>query len=90
MFTIDPGRFLEWYGVLYMTLLNFQTVTGHELNAISADSQFADSDNDVFTLLVTSPCIDKGEIIDNFNDANSPWFFMGAAPDMGAYEYGLE
>jgi hypothetical protein len=90
MFTIHPTRFVKWYDLIYTTLLIFQNVTGQELHAISSDSQFVDPNNGVFILQATSPCVDGGVVIPNFNDANSLWPFVGTAPDMGAFEYGME
>ena len=90
MFTIHPTRFVKWYDLIYTTLLIFQNVTGQELHAISSDSQFVDPNNGVFILQATSPCVDGGVVIPNFNYANSLWPFVGTAPDMGAFEYGME
>jgi hypothetical protein len=39
-------------------------------------------------LLSTSTLIDKGVIIDGINNADSPWPYTGAGPDIGKYEVG--
>jgi hypothetical protein len=53
-----------------------------------ADNKFVNVAGADFQLQGSSPDIDKGLIIPGFNDADSPWPYQGAAPDLGAYEYG--
>ena len=86
MFTTDPTRFVKWHSDNYTSPAIFQTGTGQELHAISADSEFIDPINNDLTLKSTSPCIDQGVILPGFNDADSPWPYHGSAPDLGAYE----
>jgi hypothetical protein len=86
LFTTDSSRFVKWYGDKYTTLLDFQTATGQELNALSVDSDFIDPADDDLRLSSTSECIDAGMILLGFNDANSPWPYEGSAPDIGAFE----
>ena len=82
MFTTAATRFVRWYGSYYTTLPAFQAGTGQELNAISFDSEFVNPSSNDFRLQATSPCIDYGTILPNFNDANSPWPYSGSAPDI--------
>jgi len=88
--TNSPTRFIKWIdGAAYTTLALFTAATGQESHGISvADNKFTNAAGGDFTLQPTSPCIDAGVILPGFNDANSPWPYSGAAPDMGAYEYG--
>jgi hypothetical protein len=76
-----------WYGDRYGTLSSFQTGTGQEIHGmVVEDPMFVDADDDDFTLQSTSPLIDKGVVLPGFNDADSPWPYQGAAPDIGACE----
>jgi hypothetical protein len=47
---------------------------------INLDPLFTDSENDDYTLMEGSPCIDAGIIIEDME-------YCGEVPDMGAYEY---
>jgi hypothetical protein len=87
MFTTNTTRFVKWFGDWHLDFSSFQTETGQELHAISADSEFVDPANHDLELQITSPCIDQGIILPGFNDANSLWPYRGTAPDMGAFEY---
>lgn len=79
----------SWYSERYGDLAYFQTTTGQELHAVLVpDPMFVEPGADDFTLQSTSPCIDKGVVLPGFNDADSPWPYQGAAPDIGAYEFG--
>jgi len=77
----------SWYNERYGDLAYFQTTTGQELHAVLVpDPMFVEPGADDFTLQSTSPCIDKGVVLPGFNDADSPWPYYGAAPDLGACE----
>lgn len=67
-------------------------------NNINVDAQFVDAPNGDFNLLVSSPCIDAG--IDSLTIETAfgetitvvdmePAEYVGDAPDMGCYEYGM-
>jgi len=90
MYTSHGSYFVKWVGeVIYGSLAAFQAGTVQADHAISvADNKFVDAGNNDFNLLSNSPDIDEGILIPGFNDANSQWPYKGAAPDIGAYEYG--
>jgi hypothetical protein len=87
LYETDPGRFIYWMSISYGTLSSFQTATGQDLNSINADPLFIDQVNGNLRLQSSSPAIDKGVVIANFNDADSVWPYRGAAPDIGYFEY---
>jgi parallel beta-helix repeat protein len=74
-------RYVKWANVRYYTLPEWQAATGQETNGIDADPLFANLSGGDLMLLPGSPCIDRGEVIPNINDG-----YLGAAPDLGAYE----
>jgi hypothetical protein len=39
-------------------------------------------------LSASSPAVNRGVVIPNFNDSNSAWPYSGSAPDLGANEVG--
>lgn len=60
---------------------NFDMVTDRVNGFVSPAS------NDL-RLLSTSTLIDKGQVIDGINNADSPWPYQGNGPDIGMYESG--
>lgn len=83
------GAFGKWQGAGINDLADLQNRFGRELHGISVpDIGFAAPENGDFELMSGSPAIDKGEVLVQFNDENSPWPFSGSAPDLGAMEYG--
>lgn len=58
---------------------SFGNAPGEE-NGIEADPQFEDADGENFRLSSSSPCIDNGAVLEG-----TLWY-LGSAPDMGAYE----
>ena len=78
-----------WYGVatkvLAATIAAFRTATGQETNGISSDPLFADVANHDVSLTASSPCLNTGTVVTGINDRS----YVGAAPDMGAVEYGV-
>jgi hypothetical protein len=91
MYTTDTdsaGRFVKWNNIQYGSLSSFQNATAQEPHGLSEDTNFVNAANGNLNLQQTSACIDAGEILPGFNDANSPWPYSGSAPDIGAYEYG--
>ncbi len=63
----------------------FTNVSGLSNNLYSAtDPKFKDAANADYTLLAGSPAIDQGVIINNYTDG-----FIGQAPDIGAFEFGV-
>ncbi|MBN2092092.1 right-handed parallel beta-helix repeat-containing protein [candidate division KSB1 bacterium] len=85
LYTTDKQRFVQWKNRSYTTLTQFSQSSQQELHAMSKISQFLDVSGKDFRLKSNSPEIDKGCLIPNINDN-----FSGKAPDIGAYEFGLE
>ncbi len=77
----------HWNGanVVYETLVAFQTATGQQLHGKYGDPQFIDTG---LRIAATSPAVDAGVYIPNFNGPYSAWPIIGVAPDMGWYEVG--
>jgi hypothetical protein len=69
--------------ICYLTLQEFQSNANEELHGKTGDPVFIDSQLHIAS---SSPAVNFGGIIANFNDANSAWPYSGSAPDMGAYE----
>ena len=73
------------------TNLRYSNVQNGEMyggeNNIYLDPLFTDSENDDFTLLSTSPCIDAGIADFNGDGVDDVDEYFGPAPDMGAYEF---
>lgn len=54
-------------------------------NLTTSDPRFVDSANGNFQLQSGSPAIDQGIVISGFTDG-----YVGSAPDIGAYEFGVQ
>jgi len=70
-------------GIGYVTLADFQSGAGQEMHGLNKDPLFSDTQLHVSS---TSPAVNSGVVLANFNDATSAWPFVGAAPDRGAFE----
>lgn len=81
--TTDPVRFVKWEGTNFDDLADLQTATAQELNGLEAPPLLADPASGDFTPQPTSDLIDLGLVIPGINHD-----FSGAAPDIGAVEYG--
>ena len=55
---------------------------GPEASAVIGNPDFVDTAAYDFRLRRESPCIDKGQVIDDITDG-----YTGTVPDIGAYEY---
>ncbi|HEY4723395.1 MAG TPA: hypothetical protein VII92_16190, partial [Anaerolineae bacterium] len=64
------------------TLAELQTATGLELNGFNTVPGFVNAATGDYTLSADSQLIDKGLIIPGINDD-----YVGAQPDIGAYEF---
>jgi len=62
---------------------DFSAKDGSEKNAVFGLPRFVNQASADFRLDEKSPGVDKGVVVDNFSDG-----FAGAAPDIGALEYG--
>ncbi len=95
----DWGNFIyafKWgYNIRLENIEEFQTLTGHEMNAIRIDRNTCFETFNVpnpppasipFQFMTLNPdcdAVDAGITLPNINDN-----YLGDAPDMGAYEYG--
>ena len=76
----------RWAGVKYFDFDSFKAGTGQEQNGVWGQATFIDRANDDYRLADGSLGIDQGGLILGFNDPDSAWPFLGAAPDIGAFE----
>jgi hypothetical protein len=72
----------KWEDVDYTSMAGLCAATGLECNGHEATPELANPIGGDFTLAPTSPNIDRGILIPGINDS-----FLGAAPDVGAYEF---
>lgn len=76
----------EWNGAgSYQTLAQFKSATGQEAHGIQGSPAFTSNTRDISD---TSPAVDKGLLIPNFNDPTSAWPFANTGPDLGHHETG--
>jgi parallel beta-helix repeat protein len=84
-YTTDTTRFVYWQGTPYSSLSSFRSGTGQELQGLSVAPDFINPVAGDFGLVAGSALIDAGVLIPGINDD-----YVGDAPDIGAYESGLE
>ena len=77
----DAGNLMRWNNVNYATLAAFTAATGQEPNGRSVTPSFANRASGDYTLAAASGLIDAGVIVPGVNDG-----YVGAAPDLGAFE----
>jgi hypothetical protein len=77
------GPHFKWENVNYNTIAALCNSTGLECNGYENPPGFANPIGNDFTLLSSSPNIDRGVTIAGINDG-----YVGKAPDVGAYEFG--
>jgi hypothetical protein len=85
LYTTLAGELVWWSGLPdrhLNTLAEFQAATGQELHGLNVEPGFADAAGSDYALDPASDLIDAGLIIPGINDD-----YVGAAPDIGAYEY---
>jgi hypothetical protein len=75
------GSHFKWENVNYNTISALCKASGLECNGSESAPGFANPAGGDFTLLASSPNIDRGIPISGINDG-----FSGSAPDAGAYE----
>lgn len=75
------GYHFKWENVPYNTIGDLCTATGLECKGYEDVPGFTNPAGGDFTLLPTSPDIDRGVLIPGINDN-----FAGSAPDVGVYE----
>jgi hypothetical protein len=78
----NTGDLVRWNNIRYGTLAAFATATGQEMHGLSVAPGFADTAGGDYTLGPASSLIDAGQVIPGLNDD-----YVGAAPDIGAFEY---
>ena len=78
----STGPHFKWENVNYNTIATLCTASGLECNGYENPPGFANPAGGDFTLLSSSPNIDRGVVIPGINDN-----FLGNAPDAGAYEF---
>lgn len=78
--TADVNHF-KWANILYSSVAKFCAASGLECNGYEAVPGLTNPGGGDFTLLSSSPNIDKGVVITGINDQ-----FSGTAPDVGAFE----
>jgi hypothetical protein len=76
------GDLVRWDGTRYATLGAFTSGTGQEPHGLSVEPGFADVGSGDYSLSEESDLIDSGLAIPGINDD-----YVGAAPDIGAFEY---
>ena len=81
--TRSSSPHLKWENVNYKTMADLCAATRLECNGYEDLPGFTNPAGGDFTLLPSSPNIDRGVAIPGINDN-----FVGKAPDMGAFEYG--
>ena len=73
----------RWETVDYPSMPLLCAATGLECNGHESPPGFVNAPGGDFSLLPTSPNIDRGAVIPGINDS-----YLGAAPDIGRFEYG--
>ena len=76
------GPPFRWESIAYQSMTQLCAATGLECNGHENPPGLVNPPGDDFTLLPSSPNIDRGVIIPGIND-----HFVGSAPDIGAYEF---
>lgn len=79
---IEGSRLIRWFSEYYVDLAAYQAASGLDAASIAGDPQFAEPDENVFSLLPDSPAIDAGMDVAGVTDD-----FAGQAPDIGAIEH---
>ena len=80
----SAGPHFKWENVNYNTISALCAASGLECNGYENSPGFTNPASGDFTLLSTSPNIDRGVPLPGINDN-----FVGSAPDVGAYESGF-
>jgi hypothetical protein len=79
------GPHFKWENKNYNTIRTLCAGTNLECSGYEEAPGFVNPDGGDFTLLPSSPNVDRGAVIPGINDA-----FEGNAPDVGAYESGFD
>jgi len=79
------GPHFKWENADYSTIAELCAATGLECNGYEDSPGLTNPSGGDFTLLSSSPNIDRGVVIPGINDG-----FTGNAPDVGAYEFAFD
>jgi len=79
------GPHFKWENADYGTIAELCAATGLECNGYEDSPGLTNPSGGDFTLLSSSPNIDRGVVIPGINDG-----FTGNAPDVGAYEFAFD
>jgi hypothetical protein len=85
LYTTLPGELAWWDGLPdrhLNTLAELRTATGQEMHGFNVIPGFANAASGDYTLAASSALIDKGVYLPGINSG-----YVGAAPDIGAFEY---
>ena len=85
LYTTLPGELAWWDGLAdrhLNTLAELRTATGQELHGFNVIPGFANTSIGDYTLAASSTLIDKGVYLPGIDND-----YVGAAPDLGAFEY---
>jgi hypothetical protein len=88
IYTNKPGIYFidSWQlngANVYSTLAEWQAASGMDANSYYAVPQF---DTDGLHLLSSSPGVNTGLVLPNFNSVDSAWPYSGNGPEIGLYE----
>lgn len=75
----QTGKLMYFRNKEFTDLTGFDSTYGANSKSWNIDPQFENRDQDDYRLKHTSPLIDKGTLVD--------LFYMGQAPEIGAFEY---
>ena len=81
----STGPHFRWENVNYNTISALCVASGLECNGYENPPGFSNPTSGDFTLLPTSPNIDRGVLLPGINDD-----FIGSAPDVGTYEFAFD
>ena len=85
LFTTKAAPVIRWGGLTYNSLAQFAVGTGQETHGVSNQPVFIDPFAQDWYLPAGSALIDRAVLIPGVNDD-----YLGAAPDIGALEHGMQ
>ena len=85
LFTTQAAPVIRWAGIGYDSLTQFAAAVGEETHAIWTQPVFINPAAHDYYLPPDSDLIDQAVILPGINDD-----YLGAAPDIGALEFGME
>jgi hypothetical protein len=85
LISTDSAALFRWKNVNYASLSSLRSGTGFEVNGRAGDPLFVSAGTGDYSLRAGSPAIDGALRLPGINDS-----YRGAAPDMGAFEFGAD